>query len=118
MHQSGIHLGKLVEKAWNRSGMTSSEFALAIGQARQNVRQVFSRQSMDTELLFRISTVLGENFFQVLAEALKIAPRENPESGKQEHGQDMRQKVLELELEAAKKEIEYLKEIVTLLKQR
>lgn len=75
---------------------------------------------MDTELLFRLCVVLKEDLFAEYSRALPwrssqpMQPVALPSSGDIE----MKLKIKEMELEAARKEIEYLKEIVALLKQR
>lgn len=46
------------------SGMSKAKFAELVGIARQNVEKtVFSKHSLDTDLLCRISEVLDCNFF-------------------------------------------------------
>ena len=45
--------------------MSKSEFARRINKSPQNVQDIFTRQSIDTKLLFDISEVLGYNFFSL-----------------------------------------------------
>lgn len=44
--------------------MTVSEFARRINKSRENIYSIFSRKSIDTELLSVISEVLEYDFFQ------------------------------------------------------
>ncbi len=58
-----IHIGKIILKKLKESGMSKSEFARRINKSPQNVQDIFLRESIDTKLLFSISSVLDFNFF-------------------------------------------------------
>lgn len=59
-----IHIGQLIEEHFDASGLTLSAFAEKCYLQRQNVRKsVFSKTSIDTDILLRISKVLNHNFF-------------------------------------------------------
>ena len=45
-------------------GMTISEFARRINKSRETTYDILRRKTMDTGLLFNISTVLEHDFFQ------------------------------------------------------
>lgn len=70
-----VHLGELIKEKVNTSGYTITEFAEKIGLSRPAVYQLFNKQSIDTELLVRISLLLKENFvkhiFQYIEENLQ-----------------------------------------------
>lgn len=59
-----LNLGKIVLQKVEENGMSKAKFAELVGIARQNVdKTVFSKHSLDTDLLCRISEVLECNFF-------------------------------------------------------
>lgn len=59
-----LNLGEIVLQKVEESGMSKAKFAELVGIARQNVEKtVFSKHSLDTDLLCRISEVLDCNFF-------------------------------------------------------
>lgn len=62
-----IHIGKIILQHVESLGQNKSEFARRIGVTPQNVYTVFRRESINTDLLLRISRVLGYNFFQYYA---------------------------------------------------
>jgi transcriptional regulator with XRE-family HTH domain len=59
-----LHIGKMIRSRIETSGMNKSEFARRINSTPQNVYSIFKRKSLDTEMLFEISRVLGFDFFQ------------------------------------------------------
>lgn len=65
------HLGKAVLEKLKEKGMSKSEFARRINKSRQNVQDIFNRESLDTKLLSDISNVLDYNFFTMLSEQFK-----------------------------------------------
>ncbi|MGZ4054452.1 MAG: hypothetical protein ACXVDZ_10585 [Bacteroidia bacterium] len=58
-----IHVGKAILKKIEETGISKSEFARRINRAPQTVQHIFVKQSIDTNLLLDISTVLKFNFF-------------------------------------------------------
>lgn len=121
-----IHIGKVIEKEWRKGRMSGSGFAGAIGHARQNLRAILGRETMDTGLLYRISEVLGRDFFKVYSDRLAGAGvTEGVVEEVEVKGEEMEVMRLRMELavkvaelEAAQKEIGYLKEIVELLRRQ
>ena len=61
--QQSLHIGHLVKAVFDESGLTVAEFAKRIHCDRTNVYKIFARQSLDTELLVKISKALQHNFF-------------------------------------------------------
>ena len=59
-----IHIGKLIERELRRQERSVSWFARNLYCERSNVYDIFKRRSIDTELLLRISRLLGHNFFE------------------------------------------------------
>lgn len=121
MDKMELHIGEKVRKALRKSGMSDSEFARGIGQARQNVSHILNRSSMDSELLFQISGLLQVDFFKYYSELL-ANPNPPELTGEMDPVelqialQELR--ITKVSLEAAQKEIGYLKEIIDLLKGR
>lgn len=58
----GYHFGQEIKKIIKKKGMTISEFARRINKSRENVYDIFTRKSLDTDLLKSISQVLDYDF--------------------------------------------------------
>jgi hypothetical protein len=67
-----VHIGKLIGKVLKEHGIQKSEFARRINKTRQNIDDIFKRESIDTELLYNISLVLKHDFFQHYSSELKM----------------------------------------------
>ncbi len=63
-----IHIGNQIREELKSQGRTITWFAAQICCTRENVYDIFKRPNIDTELLSRISDILGHNFFQDLAD--------------------------------------------------
>jgi transcriptional regulator with XRE-family HTH domain len=59
-----IHIGKKIKLVFYKKGMTISEFGRRINKSRENVYDIFKRETIDTELLSNISNILEHDFFQ------------------------------------------------------
>lgn len=59
-----IHIGKLIEQELRCQERTVSWFARKLYCERTNVYDIFKRRSIDTQMLLRISIILGHNFFR------------------------------------------------------
>ena len=105
-----MHIGKKIQEAVKRSGLSVTEFAEKINYSRRNIYSIFEKESIDTSLLFKISEVLGHDFFtHYNADAKKGAKAQAAEpSGVREYNENRIREML--------KEIDYLKEINSLLK--
>jgi hypothetical protein len=58
-----IHIGTIIKDLVRQKGMDVTEFAQRISYTRRNAYKIFNKPSIDTDLLARISAVLGENLF-------------------------------------------------------
>lgn len=58
-----IHIGKIIEAELHRQERSVTWFANKLYCDRTNIYSIFKRKSIDTELLLRISGILGHNFF-------------------------------------------------------
>lgn len=61
-----MHIGEIIREKVEQIGMSKAEFARKIGLLRQNIEKtVFMKNSLDTDLLCRISEVVNYNFFEL-----------------------------------------------------
>ena len=66
--QGKLHIGHMVKSVFDKSGLSVAEFARRIHCERTNVYKIFNRQSIDVEILVKISEALEHNF---LADVMK-----------------------------------------------
>ena len=96
VYMKEIHIGKEIHEVFINRGLTITEFAKRINKSRENVYNIFTRKSIDTDLLLVISDVLRFDFF-----LLYIITSKDKE-----------------EIENLKKEVDLLRELNELLKVR
>ncbi len=60
-----IHVGKEIEKVFTKKGIKISVFASKLNTVPRNVYNIFTRESIDTEILFKISQILQYDFFRL-----------------------------------------------------
>ena len=65
-----IHIGRLIREELRRQGHTNEWFMERIGMSERTLQRLFHKPSLDTHQLFRISSILGTDFFQHYSEAL------------------------------------------------
>lgn len=115
-----IHIGKKIKEELYRQGVSVTEFAKKINRSRNVVYDIFDRESIDTELLNKISRILNCNFFSLytiqkeytLHEIKHYTVNEEmPQYGRPED----EVKLLEQQVEALQNEVAYLKKIIKLL---
>ena len=58
------HIGEQIKSVLEKKGLSVSEFAKRINKSRENCYSIFSRKTIDTGLLLKISTVLEYDFFE------------------------------------------------------
>lgn len=61
-------LGHIIREEVKRQNLTIEEFAKRINTTRTNAYHIFDRESLDVELLARISQALHRNFFKEIAQ--------------------------------------------------
>lgn len=66
-----IHIGQLIKAELERQERSVTWFAKRLYCERTNVYSIFKRESIDTDLLLRISIVLRRNFFSYYDDELK-----------------------------------------------
>ena len=63
-----IHIGKIIEEEMLRQERTPAWLGRKINCARPNVYYIFRQESINTDLLLRISKALNHNFFRYYSE--------------------------------------------------
>ncbi|TNE27264.1 MAG: hypothetical protein EP346_12980 [Bacteroidetes bacterium] len=58
-----LKIGELIKARTEEIGLKPSEFARMIHKTRQNVHNIFKRDTIDTQLLLEISKCLNYDFF-------------------------------------------------------
>ncbi|UBD14679.1 XRE family transcriptional regulator [Bacteroides salyersiae] len=71
-----VHIGKIIEAELHRQERSVTWFAKKLYCERTNVYSIFKRQSIDTELLLRISQILKHNFFNYYLTEINFQPSE------------------------------------------
>ncbi len=64
-------IGILIKEELERQERSISWFARKLPCDRSNVYRLFQKESIDTDLLARISILLGRNFFYELSEHIR-----------------------------------------------
>lgn len=115
-----LHIGKIIKKKLEESGMSKSEFSRRIETTPQNIYGIFKRKSMDTDLLKRISNVLNYDFFMYYTTATISVPTETKGEQKIITAAELKEEIdsLKSELAALKRENQYLREIHELMKEK
>lgn len=65
-----IHIGKLIEKELRHQKRSVMWLSRQIPCDRRNIYDIFLRQSIDTDLLYKISTILNRDFFSYYSSQL------------------------------------------------
>ncbi len=73
-----IHIGQLIRQELDRQERTPTWLARKINCERPNVYYIFSQQSINTELLLRISQALNHDFFQYYTTSLTLNSDHTP----------------------------------------
>ena len=71
------HIGQLIKEAVRRQGRGPKWLSEQIHCSRINVYNIYRCRSLNTELLYKISEVLGEDFFAVYSDALRLDVKKN-----------------------------------------
>ena len=64
-------IGQLIKEELKAQERSVSWFARKLHLDRSNVYRLFQKNSLDTDLLSRISIVLGRDFFEILSKNIK-----------------------------------------------
>jgi hypothetical protein len=63
-----IHIGSLIEKKIKEKGKLKKWVAAEMGMSRDNLNDIFKKQSINSEQLTNFCRVIGHDFFKDLAE--------------------------------------------------
>lgn len=75
-----INIGQDIKEELLRQERTVSWFASKLGCDRQTIYRIFKKNSIDTNLLCRISIVLNRNFLKELSESISKTDLDTHES--------------------------------------
>ncbi len=67
-----IHIGKIIEEELRRQERTVTWLSRQIHCDRRNIYDIFSRTSIDTDLLYKLSIALHKDFFACFSTNLHL----------------------------------------------
>ena len=67
-----IHVGSIIKEIFDKQEASVSWFAKQLCCDRTNIYSIFKRESIDTALLVKISTILNHDFFKYYSQDLDI----------------------------------------------
>lgn len=115
-----IHIGKKIKEEIYQQGVSVTAFAKKINRSRNVVYNIFERESIDTDLLNKISKALNCDFFSLYSSQKEY----NMDNVKHFHVHESvpaygkmadEVRALQQQNEALQNEIAYLKKIIALL---
>ncbi|MBL4652294.1 MAG: helix-turn-helix domain-containing protein [Flavobacteriales bacterium] len=110
-----VHIGVRIKEVIRNKNISVSEFAKEINYSRRNIYSIFTKESIDTNLLNKISKSLDHNFFAELSATTSQPSVVEEPNGQNTYYQNIISK-LNQQVESLEKENSYLKEINKLLK--
>lgn len=115
-----VHIGKRIKEELYGQGISVSVFAKKINRSRNVVYDIFDRESIDTDLLQKISEVLRCNFFELYSTYKKNKGNREKnglvsDAGTAYNNSTEYISLLEQKNNALENEIAYLKKIITLM---
>lgn len=125
--KNSIHIGEKIREKARELRIGPTELSRSINTSIQNIYGIFKRQSIDTELLERISEAMNFDFFSYYSAAPEVTVDGNDFNGKRakkspgEIIKELQNWMKELEKvlqEYNTREISYLKKINELLEKR
>ena len=72
-----VNIGQAIREEMDRTGRTVTWLSKQLGTNRMACYRIFNSFSIDTQMLFRISVLLGFDFFALYSDSLK-QEEENP----------------------------------------
>lgn len=72
-----MHIGDAIRKELERQGKTVVWLADELSYSRTNIYKIFSKPSIDTMVLRRISLALQIDFFKIYSDDIKEFKRQN-----------------------------------------
>jgi hypothetical protein len=115
-----VHIGKKIKEVLKQSRMGATEFGAAINKSRTVVYDIFERDTIDTGLLQKISTVLDHNFFNYYGHDLPQVKDDSASYGKKQDitslGEEL--KAVRRQLEEMEKRYELLEKVNRLTEEK
>lgn len=116
-----IHIGKKIKEELYRQNFSVTLFAKRINRTRNVVYNIFGRESIDTDLLNKISKVLNCDFFSVYSAQKEFASDtvktfNEPEAYYGKHAEEIERLQQQVKSQAA--EITLQKKIIFLLEEK
>lgn len=71
-----IHIGNIIKEKFDEQGLSVSWFAKELCCDRTNIYSIFKRESIDTSLLVKISTILKHDFFKYYSKDIEKSIKE------------------------------------------
>ncbi|GAB4449335.1 MAG: hypothetical protein OHK0036_06140 [Bacteroidia bacterium] len=88
-------LGEIIKQKFEESGLTVTEFARRIHTSRRNVYEIFQKSSIETDMLYNISKVLGSEWIvEYFIEKFKY-PIKKDDTSNTPNKQDVQQMLLD-----------------------
>ena len=73
-----MHIGNRIKEVLESQGRSATWLASKIPCERSNMYDVFKRKDVSVELLYKVSTILGHDFFLELSEDLRQSAKASP----------------------------------------
>ena len=73
-----LHIGRHISRTLHEQGRTVTWFARQLCCTRPNVYKIFAKENIDVSLLWRISCILGHDFFHDLSQSVREDERFQP----------------------------------------
>ncbi|MFT5779217.1 MAG: hypothetical protein ACI837_002174 [Crocinitomicaceae bacterium] len=113
-----LHIGEKIKEVAKSKRIGSTEFGQLINTSKQNIYGIYSRKSIDSELLPKISDALDHDFFQYYLTQEQDGLVNDEVSNESVAALKEQLAELKKELGFLKNENNYLKEIMELLKKQ
>lgn len=65
-----VTIGKLIQEKLEEKGKTVTWLSKEVPCSRTNIYKIFNKNSLDTDMLYRISKILNFDFFQYYSRSL------------------------------------------------
>lgn len=69
-YKTNVNIGSLIKAKLKEKQITVVWFATQLGCSRTNIYKIFSKNSIDTNELYKISEILGFDFFKYYSDKL------------------------------------------------
>ena len=66
-----VHIGKIIKERFDEQKLSATWFAKQLCCDRTNVYSIFKRESINTQLLIKISAILKHDFFSYYSKYLE-----------------------------------------------